>query len=94
MCIFKKRKGVEKGWRRRKRGKKGRENILSYGNQIMDRTIRPVYELSKVHGLYISLVNETQQEKVYNLYCSLITILKHVLASKIKRRIKKFLTLD
>lgn len=48
----------------------------------MDRAIQLVYKSGKVHSLYISLVNEMSQEKIYNLYYSLITIFKDVLASK------------
>lgn len=50
----------------------------------MDREIQLVYNSGKVHSLYIFLINEMSQEKIYNLYCSQITIFKDVLASKTK----------
>lgn len=33
----------------------------------MDRAIQLVYKSGKVHCLYISLVNEISQEKIYNI---------------------------
>lgn len=50
----------------------------------MDRAIQLVYKSGKVHSLYISLFNEISPERIYNLYYSLITIFKDILASKTK----------